>query len=191
MHCWYGFITLIRTTHHKFNYYSPIYKDLYDSSLIKKKTIRNTFPFFSWKLLTKSLNYFHIQTIIWHFLSNVKKKWKATTKGVINTFRSAVIFRNRYLWIPLLLPTFVLMSSAEIMFITTEINFWWSILRALQKFTRFSILSPLKWMIGIWLHIQCTFISTINVKEYLHLINVSSIPKVQHDIHVNRISRAG
>lgn len=53
MHCWYGFITLIRTIHHKFNYYSPIYKDLYDSSLIKKKTIRYTFPFFSWKLFTE------------------------------------------------------------------------------------------------------------------------------------------
>lgn len=105
--CWYGFITLIRTIHHQFNYYSTIYKDLYDSSLIKKKTIRYTFPFFSWKLFTKSLNYFHIQTIIWHFLSNVKKM-KSYNKGVINTFRSAVIFRNRYLWIPLLLPTFVL-----------------------------------------------------------------------------------
>lgn len=45
MRCWYDFITLIRTIHRKFNYYSPIYKDLYDSSLIKKKTIRNTFPF--------------------------------------------------------------------------------------------------------------------------------------------------
>lgn len=80
--CWYGFITLIRTIHRKFNYYSPIYKDLYDSSLIKKKTIRNTFPLFSWKPFTKSLNYFHIQTIIWHFLSNVKKM-KSYNKGVI------------------------------------------------------------------------------------------------------------
>lgn len=125
MRCWYGFITLVRTIHHKFNYmyYSPIYKDLYDSSLIKKKTIRNTFPFFSWKLLTKSLNCFHNQTIIWHF------------------------FASSHLCL-------ILMSSAEIMFITTELNFWWSVLRALQKFTRFSILSPLKWMIGIWLHVH-------------------------------------
>lgn len=150
MHCWYGFITLIRTIHHQFNYYSPIYKDLYDSSLIKKKTIRYTFPFFSWKLFTKSLNYFHIQTIIWHFFVKYKKKMKSYNKGVINTFRSAVIFRNRYLASSHL--CLILMSSAEIMFITTEIIFWWSLLRALQKFTRFSILSPLKWMIGIWLH---------------------------------------